>query len=213
MATTILITGFGPFPGSPYNPTGPLVRRLARLRRPRLANAKIVSHIFPTGYAAVDRDLPMLLATHKPDALLMFGLAPRAHVLRIETRARNTVSLRADAGTITPRNLTIAAGGPLALAIPAPVHRLLAAVRATGVPATLSRDAGRYLCNYLAWRAAEAAGKNDGPPLAALVHVPKVARFAQQRSKRRRLTLGDMTRAGGALLAAVARQRTLHNDL
>ena len=25
MTATILITGFGPFPGAPYNPTGPLV--------------------------------------------------------------------------------------------------------------------------------------------------------------------------------------------
>ncbi|HZD90599.1 MAG TPA: pyroglutamyl-peptidase I, partial [Pseudolabrys sp.] len=28
--TTILVTGFGPFPGAPFNPTVPLVRRLAR---------------------------------------------------------------------------------------------------------------------------------------------------------------------------------------
>ena len=90
MAITILVTGFGPFPGAPFNPTGPLVQRLARLRRPALADTKIVPHIFPTSYAAVDRDLPKLIARHKPDALLMFGLAPRAKTLRIETRARNT---------------------------------------------------------------------------------------------------------------------------
>jgi pyroglutamyl-peptidase len=44
MAATILVTGFGPFPGAPFNPTGPLVERLARLRRPALANTKIVLH-------------------------------------------------------------------------------------------------------------------------------------------------------------------------
>ena len=38
MALTILVTGFGPFPGAPFNPTGPLVERLARLRRPALAD-------------------------------------------------------------------------------------------------------------------------------------------------------------------------------
>ena len=183
MALTILVTGFGPFPGAPFNPTGPLVQRLARLRRPCLANAKIVPHIFPTGYAAVDRDLPKLLAKHKPDALLMFGLAPRARTLRIETRARNTVSLLPDAGGVALRRLTIAAGGPAALAMPAPARRLLAAVRAAGVPATLSRDAGRYLCNYLCWRAAEAAGKKGGPRLAAFVHVPKIARTARRAGK------------------------------
>jgi pyroglutamyl-peptidase len=134
MAATILVTGFGPFPGAPFNPTGPLVERLARLRRLALANEKFVLHIFPTSYAAVDRDLAKLIERHKPDALLMFGLAPRARTLRIETRARNTVSLLPDAGGIALRRLTIAAGDPAALAMPAPARRLLAAVRAAGVP-------------------------------------------------------------------------------
>ena len=204
MAATILVTGFGPFPGAPFNPTGPLVERLARLRRLALANEKFVLHIFPTSYAAVDRDLPKLIKRHKPDALLMFGLAPRARTLRIETRARNTVSLLPDAGGIALRRLTIAAGGPAALAMPAPARRLLAAVRAAGVPATLSRDSGRYLCNYLCWRAAEAAGKKGGPRLAVFVHVPKIARTARRPGKRRKLTLGDLTRAGAAVLVAVA---------
>src|SRR5437762_13061544 len=94
--TTVLVTGFGPFPGAPFNPTGPLVERLARLRRPALGDVTIVPHVFQTSYAAVDRELPELIARHKPDALLMFGLAPRAKALRIETRARNALTLLPD---------------------------------------------------------------------------------------------------------------------
>ena len=205
--TTILVTGFGPFPGAPFNPTGPLVERLARLRRPALAHAKIVSHVFPTSYTAVDRDLPKLIARHKPDALLMFGLAPRAKTIRIETRARNSVSLLPDAGGIARRRLTITADGPQALVMPTPARSLLAAARAAGVRAALSRDAGRYLCNYLCWRASEAARRIDGPRLAAFVHVPKVARLARRRGKRRATTLADLSRAGVALLVTVARTR------
>ena len=55
----ILITGFGPFPGAPYNPTQPLVARLARLRRPALGEVELSSHIFPVTYTAVDRELPL----------------------------------------------------------------------------------------------------------------------------------------------------------
>jgi pyroglutamyl-peptidase len=198
---TILITGFGLFPGSPFNPTGPLVQRLARPRRPRLAHIRIIPHIFPTSYAAVDHELPRLLAAHRPDAVLMFRLAPWPRVSRIDTRVRNTVTLLLDANGAAPPRHTIAPGGPAAMS--APVRRLLAAVRAAGVPATLSRDAGRYLCNYLARRVA-AAAKNGGPHLAAFVHVPKVARFVRRPAKRRRLTLGKLARAGTALLAAGA---------
>jgi pyroglutamyl-peptidase len=206
MPVTILVTGFGPFPGAPFNPTGPLVQRLAQMRWSGLAEVKILAHVFPTSYAAVDRDLPRLIARHKPDVLLMFGLAPRARTLRIETRARNAVSLLPDAGGIALRRLTIAAGGPAALAMPAPARRLLAAVRAAGVPATLSRDAGRYLCNYLCWRATEAAGKKGGPLVAAFIHVPKVRRgpVPRARVKNRPLAPVDLARAGGAILAAIA---------
>jgi len=208
MAVTILVTGFGPFPGAPFNPTGPLVERLARLRRPALANVRIISHIFPTSYAGVDRDLPKLIARHQPDALLMFGLATRTPHLRIELRTRNALALMPDAGGNSLPRGAIAGGKPAALALPAPARRLLAATRTAGVPAALSRDAGRYLCNYLRWRTSEAAVKPRGPRLAAFVHVPNIARFARPPGKRRRITLDDFTRAGAAILVAVASRWT-----
>ena len=48
----ILITGFGPFPGAPFNPTQPLVARLLRLRRPALDDVELSGHIFPVTYSA-----------------------------------------------------------------------------------------------------------------------------------------------------------------
>ena len=47
----ILITGFGPFPGAPYNPTQPLVERLTQLRRPAFADVELIGHIFHVTYA------------------------------------------------------------------------------------------------------------------------------------------------------------------
>jgi pyroglutamyl-peptidase len=200
--TIILVTGFGPFPGAPFNPTAALVNTLARLRRPALADIKIVPHVFATSYAAVDRELPRLIAKHKPDALLMFGLAARTRFLRIETRARNVLALLPDAGGATPRGRTIASGEPATLAMPAPARRLLAAVRAARIPAALSADAGQYLCNYLCWQAALAAHK--GPRVAAFVHVPRTGRKPLRRGKKCRFTLADLTRAGARLLVVVA---------
>jgi len=45
-------------------------------------------------------------------------------------------------------------------------------VRRTGIPAAISRDAGAYLCNYVCWRATEAAERDGAPRLVAFVHVP-----------------------------------------
>ena len=199
--TTILLTGFGPFPGAPFNPTWPLVKRLAQKQR---AGVKIVPHIFATSYAAVDRDLPKLIARYKPDAIVMFGLASRARGLRVETRAQNAIALLPDVTGKTPRRGAIAAGKPAAVPMPMSATSLLAAIHFAGVPTRRSRDAGTYLCNYLCWRAAEAAGKANGPRLAAFVHVPLVAR-GRQKAKTSELTLDDLARAGAAALTAIAR--------
>jgi pyroglutamyl-peptidase len=189
MALTILVTGFGPFPGAPVNPTGPLVQSLAQWRMGRV---KVVTHIFPASYAAVDRDLPKLIARYRPDALLMFGLAPRSRILRIETRAQNALAKLADAAGKTPRRHRIESRGPAAVRMPAPAHDLLAAVRGAGVRVRRSRDAGQYLCNYLCWRATEATRKTGGPKLAAFIHVPLGE------------TASYLARAGRALLKATA---------
>ncbi len=192
----ILITGFGPFPGAPHNPTQALVGRLARLRRPALADVEVISHVFPVSYHAMDAQLPDLMARHRPHALLMFGLAARTPHLRIETRARNTLTTRwpdrdgryNTHGAIVPGADTMAFGPH--------TRRLLRAALASGAAAKLSRDAGSYLCNYLCWRALEAAHAGNGPRLAAFVHVPPMGRG--------KATAAELARSGTALLLQMA---------
>ena len=168
----ILVTGFEPFPGAPYNPTQPLVARLTRLRRPALDDVELSGHIFPVTYSAVDRQLPELLKKHRPDALLSFGLAARTSFLRIETRARNAVTmLWPDADHTRVRKGSIA-GGADAMMFGPHTERLLRAALGTGIDARTSNNAGSYLCNYLSWRAIEATHRDDGPQLAAFIHVP-----------------------------------------
>jgi pyroglutamyl-peptidase len=196
---SILITGFGPFPGAPFNPTTPLVHDLARLRRPGLSDVRLAGHVFATSYAAVDRELPRLLRQHRPDALLMFGLAMRRRQLSIELRARNALALLPDASRSVVARRVIAREAVSERRMPMPAQRLLQAARGAHAPAMLSRDAGRYLCNYLCWRAAEA-----GPRFAAFVHVPPVPRTPRPRRARRTLDGGDLARAGEAILLALA---------
>ncbi|WP_316182545.1 pyroglutamyl-peptidase I [Bradyrhizobium sp. SZCCHNRI1009] len=197
----LLITGFGPFPGAPSNPTMPLVKRLAALRRPALADVDITSHVFHVTYDTVDRELPALVAERRPHALLMFGLAGRTSYLRIETRARNAVTTTfpdadrhvARKGLIVPGAHPISFGPHMA--------RLLRAARATGIDARASRDAGSYLCNYLSWRAIEATRAESGPRLAAFIHIPPLPRAGAALPRgSSRITLEALVDAGEAML-------------
>jgi pyroglutamyl-peptidase len=209
----ILITGFGPFPGAPFNPTAPLVARLLRLRRPALNDVERFGHIFPVTYQNVDDELPELLASCRPHALLMFGLATRTRHVRIETRARNAVTmLWPDAGRARPRKGSIAGGIDGQMFGPHTAKLLRAAV-GTGIDARASRDAGSYLCNYLSWRAIEATKRDGGPRLAAFVHIPLFPRdSSQQRNTAHRIAFEEMVDAGEAVLTEMvklARQAAL----
>lgn len=214
----ILITGFGPFPGAPFNPTQPLVARLLRLRRPALGDVKLIGHIFPVTYRAVDRELPDLIRMYRPHAMLMFGLAARTSWVRIETRARNAVTMLwpdADHATVRKRSIAGAADdrnfGPH-------TAKLLRAARGSGLDARPSRNAGSYLCNYLSWRAIEAVHAPSGPRLAAFVHVPLVARTEgmRRKSSTHRITPRELAHIGEAILmemVRLTRMATLESEL
>ena len=170
----VLLIGFGPFPGAHFNPSATLVKALACRRRPAFARLSRTTHVLATCYAAVDRDLPKLFVP-KPDVVLIFGLAGRRRQLCIETRARNAVSLLfPDASGYRPKRGDILPGGPPALRGSAPVAALLGALHGGRMPARLSRDAGRYLCNYAYWRVL--ARLHGDRPLVQLVHIPPVRR-------------------------------------
>jgi pyroglutamyl-peptidase len=223
---TILITGFGRFPGAPVNPAGLVAARLVRRRRPALAATRRVAHVFATRYDAVDRELPALLTQEKPDIVVMFGVATRARAVRVEQRARNRIARFPDAGGHRPAAPTIAPQQD-ALRNPLPIARLVKAARMAGVAAAPSRNAGTYLCNFLYWRALEAASGTDGPTMVIFIHLPPVGlrklpkkpfKSGLRRSskklprkpsgrgrthKRRAPRLNDLVRAGEAIVLAM----------
>lgn len=200
----ILLTGFGPFPGAPLNPTAALVEKLSRSRK--LAGVRRTAHVFRTSYETVDRELPLVMARANPDVLMMFGLALRSRHVRIETRARNALSDAVpDAVGVLPDTGMIAPGARIALRLRSPAQQLLQAAHTAGVPAVLSCDAGSYLCNYLCWRATEATTRARRPKVAAFVHVPPV----RDTNATGALTLTDLLRASEAMVrAAIAAART-----
>ena len=102
--TKLLITGFGPFPRVPRNPSGLLAEHVAASPRLRLAGIRASALVLPTTYGAVDAMLRPAIAREVPDAVLMIGVAARRREVCVERQALNRVSrLFPDAsGTVGP---------------------------------------------------------------------------------------------------------------
>jgi pyroglutamyl-peptidase len=197
---TVLVAGFGPFPGAPKNPSAGLVRALLKRRRPALADVRLIGTVIPTSYAFVAREFRDLLRKHDPDAVLLFGLASRAKFMRVERRAVNAAtSLYPD---FTRRKLTtrsLIAGLPCELRSTGSVERLVQAGRAAGVDTRPSRDAGRYICNAALFTALDVAQSSGRPRRVAFVHIPRPRR--SYRDPRPRMS--SLIRAGEAVLVAL----------
>ncbi|CAN1508015.1 Pcp Pyrrolidone-carboxylate peptidase (N-terminal pyroglutamyl peptidase) [Rhabdaerophilaceae bacterium] len=146
MAIDLLITGFGAFPGVRENPSARLALALGRLTRWHRLGWTVSASELPVGYGPMEQSLTRLLVP-EPRAVLMFGIAARSKIVRVEMLARNRTSrTQRDASGRLPKSAVLDAGPPI-LKGRAPARALATCLQESGLPAGLSRNAGPYLCN------------------------------------------------------------------
>jgi pyroglutamyl-peptidase len=165
---SVLITGFGPFPGVPENPSGWLAETLAE--QGQAFGCDLHGAVLPTEWDAVAALAPSLHESLQPHVMIHFGVSPNAKALRIERSAHNRAASRADARGALPDTAAICSNGADRLDTSLPVTALAAHLRSRDVAAGASRSCGRYLCNFLYYRSLEWTRRRGGHAL--FVHVP-----------------------------------------
>lgn len=163
--TIALITGFGPFPGVPDNPTGRLVARLHGRAEEGLAIRAERLAVTLDGLA--DR-LDRLVTVHRPGILVMTGVAQQAAEIRLETHAWNRADFPCpDQAGAQPRDAALRPGGPAHYRAALPETPLAEAMTRLGLPWRWSDDPGRYVCNALYFHALDRLSVPS-----VFVHVP-----------------------------------------
>ena len=171
--TTVLMTGFGPFPGVPVNATMRLLPELSRAAPHHFPDVRFAIEVLPTEWAAGPQRLQMLLAEVEPDLALHFGVSARARGFEIEQRARNACAISPDACGALPTGTALRDGGAEHLSASLPVAHIVARLRRLGVPAYVSRDAGTYLCNAALYHSLVCAKDQAGSGRrVGFVHIP-----------------------------------------
>ncbi|MBX2806789.1 MAG: pyroglutamyl-peptidase I [Hyphomicrobiales bacterium] len=174
----VLVTGFGPFPGVAFNVSSALVDDLAS--RTATIPAQLHTISLPTHW----RDGPAMVAAKlnglKPDAIVHFGVSRQAAGFQFETIAYNHCARIADCAGNSAAGFYIRRGGPPYLTATLPIKAMMQRLRLAGLPASLSKDAGRYLCNATLFNSLYQAQRLPGharPPV-GFVHIPALPRGA-----------------------------------
>lgn len=169
---TVLLTGFSPFGGDSENASWEAVRRLDGQH---VGDVRIVARQLPTELARGPAELLASIDELAPIAVLAVGQAGGRSAISLERRFENLLDAPiADNAGWHPRGERIVVDGPGELPPTIDVDAAIAAVRAIGIEAEASDDAGRYVCNATAYRLAHALLERNSMTH-GFVHVPAIA--------------------------------------
>lgn len=175
MPPHVLVTGFSIFPGTAVNPTEALVMALAERGASLAQSCQLTTEVFDVDYRALPNRLSSLGQAGCPDIAIHFGLSAKARGFALERIAKNVIGRdKSDnAGHIPEAACILDAGEPLTTSLP--VDAILDALRAKGLPADYSDDAGDYLCNFLFYNSRGGLCSGFAPKMSGFVHVPPLA--------------------------------------
>ena len=206
--TTVLLTGFGPFPSVPANATSILVPRLAEAARAQFPGIVFETRTLPTEWAAGIDHLDGCYREIAPSVALHFGVSSRARGFEIEARGRNRLAYLPDAAGVFPSAPVLRMNGQEFLASTVPVSAIVSRLRRRGIPAYISRDAGTYLCNAALYSALDIARRGARDHRIGFIHVPSTLLVDERRRSfgthpRCPLTWRDAVDGGLEIIGAV----------
>lgn len=173
MKPRVLITGFGPLPGQPDNPSATLVRGLRQIFAREPSGFELRAVVLKTEYATAWQKLKRELETFEPNIVICFGVAAGETGFRLEQQARNQCSTESpDAAGFIPKDSVIQADGALSHNATLPLTQILESLNHAHIDARLSDDAGDYLCNYTFFHLMAHATAHGSPARAGFIHIP-----------------------------------------
>jgi pyroglutamyl-peptidase len=178
--TRLLVTGFEPFGEHATNPSALLAKSFDGV-------------VLPVSYARAADALSAAIDDRDPELVVCFGLADGDTAISVERFAHNLEEADIiDNDGARGSGAEIDPAGPLALRSTLPVDEIVAALRADGLPAVVSRDAGGYLCNHIFYVLMRTL---DPYRIGGFVHVPPASVLPPD----------DLVRAAGVIVATCKR--------
>jgi len=186
---TVLLTGFEPFNRETINPAWEAVRALDGW-----SEADFVVHArqLPCVFGAAIDTIGAAIDELQPGLVIAVGQAGGRHDLSIER-----VAINVDDAPIPDndqRQLVdqpIVADGPAAYFSTLPIKAIVQALRAGGLPASVSQTAGTFVCNHVFYGLMHHVSKR-APMRAGFIHIPYLPQQAAAHPGAASMALADM---------------------
>lgn len=170
--SVVLLTGFEPFSGQPFNVSTEGVRLFCESGG-SAARAELSWRVLPVVYDEAALRLGEAIAELKPRVVISVGICDEP-CYRIERVAHNLDDTEvADNKGEVRRSLRIIEDGPESCAAPYPHAELARGLEEKGLPWRFSDSAGGFLCNHVFYHLCRAAAvPGGGVECATFLHVP-----------------------------------------
>lgn len=162
-----LVTGFEAFGNNTHNISGQIANSLDGYR---FSTGEAIGTSLPVSYHESYRNLASIVQEENPRGVILLGLNAGAPCLMIESQARNWVGKSEDETGDTLGPGPIIPGAPDFYQASLPMHLFKDKCDEYNLMATISHNAGDYVCNYLFYRACYALGKQGIP--VGFIHLP-----------------------------------------
>jgi len=143
----VLLTGFEPFGGASFNPSGAVVQEIAEHG---IDGIEIVTAILPVEFKRSAVILVDLISSHKPDVVISLGQAEGRDFIGLEQVAINLADGRiADNVGVKLVNQPINVSAVDGYFSTLPIRAIVDAISALGISAKVSYSAGTFICNEI----------------------------------------------------------------
>jgi pyroglutamyl-peptidase len=190
MKPLVLLTGFEPFNKEPINPAWETVRALEGWSE---ADFDIAVRQLPCVFGQAIDELRKAIEALQPAVVIAVGQAGGRSDLSIERVAINVDDAPIkDNAARQVVDQPVVAGGPVGYFSTLPIKSIVAALRADGLPASVSQTAGTFVCNHLFYGLMHLTAGT--PVRAGFIHIPYLPEQAARFPGAASMALADMVR-------------------
>ncbi|CAH0724130.1 unnamed protein product, partial [Brenthis ino] len=177
----VLVTGFGPFLNHPVNASWEAVKLMNKEEIEKKHNVELVTIEMPVTYENVDEFVPALWETHTPKLMIHVGVSSIANKMTLEAQAHRKGYQRLDYFEKCPANHVCTAEGAIRIHTKLDVERICKEFNENNpqndTGAIVSKDAGRYLCEYIYYTSLSVDNKRT-----LFIHVPDMNIYSSEQT-------------------------------